>query len=173
MKYTVNGKDYDTHSQVNQRILDKVVDDNVYSCVNDMVEYILKITDLYNHRDADPPFTNDDVENLYEYKCYECGETLECSDDEKIIICPNCNAQFDDIYDCDKIQKKVYQWFIVDGWFAKKLREQNEVIIETPNNYIWGRQTFGQAISLDGVISKIALDMKILDGQQYSWADKL
>lgn len=168
MKYTVNGKDYNTDSQVNQRILAKVVE-GIKFCVNDMVEYILKTAHLCSHRDADPPFTEDDIENLYEYNCTECGETLEYSDDEKIIICPNCNAQFDDIYDCDIRQKEVYQWFIVDKWFADKLRKQNEVIIETLSNYIWGRTCFGQMIYMDGVISRIALEMEILDGQQYCW----
>ena len=173
MKYTVNGKDYNTDSPVNQKILAKVVDNNIKCCVNDMVEYILKTALLCSHRDADPPFTDGDVENLYKYKCTECGETLECSDDEKIIICPNCNTQFDDIYDCGVEYTEVCQWFIVNKRFAEKLRKQNEVIIETPNNYIWGRQTFGQEIFLDGVISQIALDMEILEGQRYSWENDM
>ena len=173
MKYTVNGKDYDTDSQINQKILAKIVENNIKFCVSDMVEYILKAAYLCSHRDADPPFTDNDIKNLYEYNCTECGETLEYSDDEKIIICPNCNAQFDDIYDCDIRQKEVYQWFIVDRRFAEKLKKQNEIIIETPSNCIWGRQTFGQEIFLDGVISQIALQMEILEGQRYSWENDM
>ncbi|PRY29760.1 hypothetical protein CLV58_12522 [Spirosoma oryzae] len=78
-----------------------------------------------------------------------------------------------DIYDLEKADPKypeVYEWWMVDSWFAEKLKAKDEVIIEAYNNTYWGRQATGQAILLDNVIGEIASDMQILAGQANSWS---
>ena len=46
------------------------------------------------------------------------------------------------------------------------------VVIDTGSVAVWGRCTTGQAILLDGVITRICADMGILEGQEYAWSTK-
>ena len=41
MSYTINGKEYETWSVNNQRILDELVDREVYCCMTSEMEYML------------------------------------------------------------------------------------------------------------------------------------
>ena len=41
MGYVVNGVEYDTWSATNQRILDRLIDREVYCCMTSEVEYML------------------------------------------------------------------------------------------------------------------------------------
>jgi hypothetical protein len=63
---------------------------------------------------------------------------------------------------------EVFEWWAVSTWLAEKLEEEGECIINQES--IWGRQTTGQAILLDYVISKICAKLEILEGQENSWA---
>ena len=63
MKYEANGVEYNVWSSKNQRIIDKFVDREVYANVTDMVEFILQ--NSYGDACGEPPFTNDDVENVF------------------------------------------------------------------------------------------------------------
>lgn len=47
---------------------------------------------------------------------------------------------------------EVYEWWIVNHWFARKLSEHGEIVID---GNIWGRQCTGQSIALDGVVRSI------------------
>jgi len=74
--------------------------------------------------------------------------------------------QIDDIKDeigtveyLDSDEFEVYEWWIVSRWLARKLQDKGEVILD---DNIWGRQTTGQAILLDCVISEICNDLKLL-----------
>ena len=64
---------------------------------------------------------------------------------------------------------EVYEWWAVSEYLYSKLKEQGQVVTDTGSCYIWGRQTTGQAILLDGVISRICRDMEILEGQANQW----
>lgn len=54
--------------------------------------------------------------------------------------------------------KEVYEWWLVTDWFANRLREHNEVILNTDYGIYWGRTCTGQAIYLDYVIEQIVKD---------------
>lgn len=73
--------------------------------------------------------------------------------------------------EAEEEQQEIYEWWIVSEFLHRKLKEYNEPILEWGNNYYWGRTTTGQAILLDSVISSIAEEMEILEGQKYSWAE--
>ena len=64
------------------------------------------------------------------------------------------------------------EFWIVGDWFGEKLKDHSEIVAELFDFTIWARRTSGQAIALDYVISRIAEEIEILDGQQYSWADR-
>jgi hypothetical protein len=92
--------------------------------------------------DSNAPFTIDDIENMY----IEDEETGESE------------------------MQEVFSWFIVSEFLAEKLKEKGEPIINDEN--IWGRGTFGQAISLDYVITEICAEIEILENQEYSWENR-
>jgi len=53
-------------------------------------------------------------------------------------------------YEC---QTEIMQWFLVcDDRILKQLEDRGEVIL---NNKFWGRQAYGQSITMDGVIIEI------------------
>ena len=43
------------------------------------------------------------------------------------------------------------QWWIVSGWLADKLREDNEVVMESKGLMFWGRCGCGYALEWDFV----------------------
>jgi hypothetical protein len=111
--------------------------------------------------------TYEDIENLYDTTCPYCGEVFEDVD-----ICPDCEAE-GHIEELEYEPAEIFEWWIVTGRFYEKLKEKGQPVLEWGNNYYWGRCTTGQAILLDYVVSQIAEDMEILEGQSYSWADKI
>lgn len=154
------------NSAVSQRIKEKFVDREVYACVSGMVEYILQ----KSYEDRDAPFSWDDAENFYLPTCRECGSTDISEfekDDSTFYKCNGCGEITDEEPETEP--QKVYEWWIVSGWLADKLRQYNEVIIDDGFNQIWGRCTTGQAILLDGVITDICEEMEILEGQKNQW----
>jgi len=53
---------------------------------------------------------------------------------------------------------EVYEHWIVSSWLAARLREAGETVVDDVAGLtIWGRCTTGQAISMDGVIQRIAV----------------
>lgn len=50
---------------------------------------------------------------------------------------------------------EIYEYWGVSKWFADRLEEKGEVIIRDYYVAVWGRQTTGQAISLDYEVGKI------------------
>lgn len=162
----------DHNSMINQDIKGKLIAINVLANVNYMVEYILR----KSIEDSSAPFGYDNIVNLYEKNCTECGESAQdfwmvsVSDlDEEIeegYKCPKCEAILDK--EPDSELKEVCEWWLVSHRLAEQLKAKGEVIIEGDN--IWGRCCTGKAILLDCVISEIAEDMQILEGQAHSWA---
>lgn len=55
---------------------------------------------------------------------------------------------------------EVYEHWAVSEWFAEKLRDRGEAVIDFFGVTIWGRTTTGQAIYMDSVIQKIAEDIQ-------------
>lgn len=80
-----------------------------------------------------------------------------CTDPET--FCREC----DDI-DMDDFRFDVYEHWIVSRSFLRKLKKAGEVVGELCGMSIWGRATTGQAISMDGVIRRIAIEL---------WGDEL
>lgn len=65
---------------------------------------------------------------------------------------------------------EIYEWYKVSGWLCEKLKEQGQPVISIDN--IWGRTCTGQAVLLDGVITRICAGMGILEGQENEWSVK-
>jgi hypothetical protein len=65
---------------------------------------------------------------------------------------------------------EIFEWWAVSEFLYRKLKEQGYCVLDAGSCYVWGRCTTGQAILLDGVITRICADMGILEGQSNSWA---
>lgn len=59
-------------------------------------------------------------------------------------------------YDLDPEFIEIYEFWIVDSWFANRLQERGECVADLLDFKIWGRSTTGQAISMDYLILSIA-----------------
>jgi hypothetical protein len=108
-----------------------------------MVDYIL------SKPSDNAPFVWEDVENpCYKDVCEDCGEQEEHK---------NHNTDVSDedreTHEFIPQTKEIYEWWLVSNWLCEKLAEEGESVI--PHENIWGRTTTGQAILLDGVITRI------------------
>lgn len=128
MSYEINGLNYDTYSAKNQRIIDKLVDREVYCCMTSEMEYMLSKT---HEHDDDNPFDEDDLAVTYVPYCPKCGSTYgmerkEIRDlsDEEIgreegwednqigYLCPVCGGWFETVEeakDCCGDDSEVYR----------------------------------------------------------------
>ena len=77
-----------------------------------------------------------------------------------------------EVQDLEQEQSEVFEWWAVGSMLFEDLKKQGQVVIDTGSVHVWGRCTTGQAILLDGVITRICAEMGILEGQPNSWAKK-
>ena len=56
---------------------------------------------------------------------------------------------------------EVLEWWLVTPYMADMLKSNGEVILAWYDCYWWGRQTSGQALTMDYVIQKIAKEMSM------------
>jgi hypothetical protein len=115
------------------------VQDNVYFNDTMQIEYILK----RSYEDIETPFNYEDIENLYyteeEIKIMWEYELKTLSEEEqKEFIKTKLEEE----------QKEVLCWISISDYLRYEFEQQKEVLL---NNY-WGRQTFGQAYSLDSCL---------------------
>ena len=170
-------KRIDVNSEVNQRIKGQFVAREVLALFSYEMEAVLRASANGASNDDYPLPTYEDIENMYEYRCPECGEgfaeveKFDNDDMEKgkfLFRCPSCKAYFDE--EPENEPQEVFEWWIVTEYLYDKLKEKGHPVLEWGNNYYWGRCTTGQAIVLDGVISEICREMEILEGQRNDWS---
>lgn len=86
--YKVNGKEYSMMSPVNERILNKLINNEIYCNMTQEIEFIIAAM-LAGADDSSAPFDVDDydaaIENGMEHVCEECGV---CDDFEEDIMLP-------------------------------------------------------------------------------------
>lgn len=75
-------------------------------------------------------------------------------------------TEFEDIESEDQ---EIFEWWAVSSFLFDKLKEFGYPVVDAGSCYVWGRTTTGQAILLDGVITRICADMEILEGQENAW----
>ena len=184
------------NSNKNQAIKSKLVEKHVYANVNTMVDELLKAYHLDSNLGFDlfevmEPYVSfngesysEDEANALKEKYEEyidrineldfslLGKVDPISVHQKIRLTDlqeTIQSHIDELQDLEAEYPEVYEWYLVGSWFAERLKDKGEVIYEGYGSPIWGRQATGQAILLDFVISSIAEDMEILEGQKKEW----
>ena len=77
-------------------------------------------------------------------------------------------AEIGQHFNLDPDYTEIYEyWTIPEGWTARDLIDEGQVVFEFAGLRIWGRQTSGQSISIDGVIRRI---VKALDDDHWIWS---
>lgn len=182
----------DHNSSVNQRIKEKFVGQHVYANVTMMASFILK----QSFETSEAPFSEDDIENYFSYPEFH-GKQASFdggSDEDRKQEIQNLQDRLDDLNDeerqdqpdpeiiaeleadiesleqLDTETAEIFEWWIVSSYLLSRLKDEGECVIDGYPN-LWGRCSTGQAILLDGVISRICEGMGILDGQPNSWAN--
>lgn len=142
----------------------RLVSREIYICQSGTMDLIMRANADYY----------DDLENAYDVKCPECGETHDADaevydaddlEDEDGLTydarCSSCGHRFDN-GDAEQEPKEIYEWWAVSAWLADKLSEKGEAMFDGPDCKIWGRCATGQAIALDHVIQTIASEVYTL-----------
>jgi len=140
----------DQPAEIPQDVLSKFVDNNVIACQSHLVD------ELIAHQFEG--FSGEDIENYYHFPCLDCGEPMEeLEKDEFGDVYYRCNSCGNDIKESvgSFEPKEVLEWWLVNEWLYRKLREEGEVVIDNGFCRWWGRTCSGQAIHLDGVIEDI------------------
>lgn len=120
----------------------------------DMSEYWDKCTgDVCPNCGSKDYITKSEYDNIYG------DDTEEDDGDEEEeetfdYYCEDCEEKFD-----YPRPIAVMEYYFVSEFLARQLSAKNEVILSTPGHSIWGRQTSGQSIYLDGVIQDIAKEL--------------
>ena len=90
--------------------------------------------------------------------------TLECSTDlighEEVIETMGKYEDEDLMEDEDPVWVDALEFWIVEPWFGDELKERGEIVnTDFLGFVVWGRQTSGQAISLDYVVQDVLKDI--------------
>ena len=72
----------------------------------------------------------------------------------------NLEAYQDRLEDIEEEPQEIYEWWIVDSWFAKKLAAKGQAILTCDYFTAWGRTCTGQSIHLDYVIEEIYKELQ-------------
>lgn len=129
-----------------QKDLERFVSSEILACQSTLVDEALK-------REF---FSLDEVENLYrpfegkefsDTPCFSCNQMVACLDTQT----GECERCFED----NQEPQEIYEWWLITGWFAEKLKQTGEPILDNEYGIWWGRCCTGQAIFMDGVILKL------------------
>lgn len=166
------------NSSKNQEIKRKFVEREVLYCVSSLIyelakkdEYFEELMPVLQQPDYDAAISEiireESEEDVLGYLGIAHKDNIQETIDnmfnsDKEDMCNHFYAEPEDI--------EALEHWIVSDWLAKKLEAQDEMIThDFLGLTIWGRTTSGQAILLDGVISRICEDLEILEGQKHEW----
>lgn len=119
MSYTVNGKEYDTFSAANQRIIDKLINREVFCCMTQEVEYMLGR--VYEN-DENNPLEESSLDGLYVRCCENCGSSGEF---RETCVCWLKDEEFDTgFFDFDE------HWNQIDGYICPVCKAAHRTVEE-------------------------------------------
>lgn len=129
----------------------KLVAAEVAACVSMSVARLCELDEDYRQEVAEA----ESEAYRFECSCDECSHawTDTGSEPEE---CPECGAN---LLSIEEHYPEVCEHWLVSDWLAGELSARGEVVFDGLDPMpVWGRQTTGQAILLDGVIRDIVTD---------------
>lgn len=167
------------NSSKNQEIKGRLVGREVIHCANEML-WELQNNGGYSDEIMELFYSNIDWEQMAENVRYELGvselkqvlDELEFKNYDQVdnfteFIDTAINLGLS--YEPENVYSEPYEFWIVSEYFGNKLKAHGAIVEDFMGFTIWGRETSGQAILLDGIISRIAEDMEILEGMSNEW----
>lgn len=125
-------------SALAQEFLDKSILVNCTTLINDLLARNQRNWDLESDIWFQDLFLQDDIENR---------EQSISSGHEDFLIEP-------------EFFREPFEFYIVDDYFASRLKERDALLTDHWNFWIWGRETTGQNIILDYIFQDIYTDYK-------------
>ena len=150
----------------NQEIKGQFVEREVVACANQLV-YELSDNEAYRDLINDEFYSTPDWDNMKDNFIWNLDE------DEEKAICEYFNVEditeigeqeLCEAADVDYEYLEPVEFWIVSPWLGIKLKEYGEIVsFDFFGSTIWGRCSSGQAILLDGVISRICEELEMLE----------
>ena len=174
MKYQGN-VDSDSHPAIKRALATREVIHCVSSLAYELAQKAEEFPDYYddllNAFQGNPDYEEAVTENGWRETEKDGKDAFYNKDNDEWSFADSwedlCNEQNIDAYE---YAPEIYEHWIVSDWLARKLEEHGErVLRDFFGMTIWGRPTSGQAIFLDYIISEIAAEMGILEGQENEW----
>lgn len=177
-----------TEKEINDKARD-IVSRDIYCNVGTLIEPLLSLEYSGCSLGVDIPFTSADIENYYpnhddeieelEDKLQELNDELDDAEnvvndmdedsaeyESAVKHSADIEAAISDIE--DKITdlrreseepQEIFEWWAVSDWFAYKMRQEKEPILDAGSCLVWGRGCTGQAIYMDGLIQRMAKEL--------------
>jgi len=55
---------------------------------------------------------------------------------------------------------EIYEWWSISEWLADKLKNLDEIILDTPHGYFWGRSSTGVCLITESVLEHVVINLK-------------
>ncbi|MDA3780320.1 MAG: hypothetical protein PF487_08925 [Bacteroidales bacterium] len=164
-------------SEVSQNTVGEFVGREVYSNVGDKVQALIDAQkfDLFEYMTPRAYYNNEEctqeeidliineknieLDQLND-KILEITSVEEEADLEEMIS--QLEEDIEELGDLDFDDPEPLEYWIVSPFLAEKLKDRGQVIIDEYMSPIWGRESSGQAILLDGVIVDIVKSLNII-----------
>lgn len=159
------------NSTTNQDIKGQFVGKSVIQNVNELMQHLISSEDKGDYEEeiynvsSQPNYEDAATDQGWEFN--EENQEWENSESE------NTYATAQDVCEEENIDYnyfEAYEFWAVDDFLGRKLKEAGEMVEDIFGLTVWGRCTTGQAILLDYVISQICENMGILEGQESDWS---
>jgi len=163
----------DYNSTTNQNIKGDFIGKHIFVNVNEMMQHILQSEDKGDYED--------EIMNVCSQPNYEDAATYqgwEYNEENEEWTNPESENTYTDLQtlcddeNIDYDYFEAYEFWAVDEFLGRKLKEEGEMVEDIFGLTVWGRCTTGQAILLDYVISQICEDLDILEGQASDWSKR-
>ena len=160
-----------------QNLASRFLDLHPLRLQNSLVEYVLR----QSNEDHETPFSYDDITNNSPTANIELSDQwVDLTESDRDEMLEELQEKFDELYgdiedteghpeqenietlssDIEALESvdfdnypEIYQWFSCSVWLIRELESRGECTLD---DEFWGRQCFGQSVTLDHVMQEIA-----------------
>jgi hypothetical protein len=159
-------------TETTNAIAKNIIENNVHYCQTGLIEALLQAEGTGSN--LSESFCIDNITNLYplipagygelEAYCLDYGYCDKSTLDEIRLGCTeegelnesDYEDELRELAESSQEAQDIYEWWLIDGWLAAKLKAEGEPVLDNEFGYWWGRTGTGQAAYLDAAIQNIA-----------------